>query len=60
MKEAEALSVAEAEKILSPWLALGRSYEKDVRKSAPRSSCSWPKDFSGPTDRINRSEAEVR
>jgi len=25
MKEAEALSVAEAEKILSPWLALGRS-----------------------------------
>jgi hypothetical protein len=25
LKEAEALSVAEAEKILSPWLALGRS-----------------------------------
>jgi hypothetical protein len=25
MKEAEALSVAEAEKILSPWLALGRN-----------------------------------
>ena len=38
MKEAEALSVAEAEKILSPWLALGRSYEKDVRGSALRSS----------------------
>jgi hypothetical protein len=36
MKEAEALSVAEAEKILSPWLALGRSHEKDVRRSAPR------------------------
>ena len=38
MKEAEALSVAEAEKILSPLLALGRSYEKDVRRSALRSS----------------------
>jgi hypothetical protein len=38
MKEAEALSVAEAEKILPPLLALGRSYEKDVRRSAPRSS----------------------
>ena len=38
MKEAEALSVAEAKKILSPWLALGKSYKKDVRKSAPRSS----------------------
>jgi hypothetical protein len=38
MKEAEALSVAEAEKILSPWLALGRSYGKDVRRSALRSS----------------------
>jgi hypothetical protein len=25
MKEAEALSIAEAEKILSPWLALSRS-----------------------------------
>ena len=36
MKEAEALSVAEAEKILSPLLALGRSYEKDVRRSALR------------------------
>src|SRR6266550_2820622 len=36
MKEAEALSVAEAEKILSPWLAFGRSYEKDVRRSALR------------------------
>jgi len=38
MKEAEALSVPEAEKILSPLLALGRSYEKDVRRSALRSS----------------------
>jgi len=38
MKEAEALSVAEAEKILSPWLALGRAHEKGVRKSALRSS----------------------
>ena len=38
MKEAEALSVAEAEKILSPWLALGRGYEKDVRMSDLRSS----------------------
>src|SRR6267378_3393620 len=38
MKEAEALSVAEAENILSPWLALGRAHEKGVRKSALRSS----------------------
>src|SRR5437588_3458406 len=38
MKEAAALCVAEAEKILSPLLALGRSYEKDVRRSALRSS----------------------
>ena len=30
MKEAEALSVAEAENILSPWLALGRAHEKGV------------------------------
>ncbi len=42
MKEAEALSVAEAEKILSPWLALGRAHEKGVRKSAPRSSERTP------------------
>ena len=38
MKEAEALSVAEAEKILSPWLELGRSYGERCAKSAPRSS----------------------
>lgn len=38
MKEAEALSVAEAENILSPWLTLGRSAEKGVRGSAARSS----------------------
>jgi hypothetical protein len=36
MKEAEALSAAEAENILSPWLALGRAQEKGVRRSAPR------------------------
>ena len=37
MKEAKALSVAEAENIFSPCLALGRSHQKDLRKS-PRSS----------------------
>ena len=37
MKEAKALSVAEAENIFSPCLALSRSHEKDLRKS-PRSS----------------------
>ena len=36
MKEAEALSVAEAEKILSPWLALVEAHEKVVRRSASR------------------------
>jgi hypothetical protein len=38
IKEAEALSLAEAENILSPWLPLGKTHEKVVRWSAPYSS----------------------
>ena len=38
MKEAEALSVAEVENILSPRLALGKTHEKGVRRSAPLTS----------------------
>jgi hypothetical protein len=38
MKEAEALPVDEAEKILLQWLALGRAHEKGVRGSAARPS----------------------
>jgi hypothetical protein len=34
MKEAEALSVAEAEKILSPWLALSKANEKGTQRTS--------------------------
>jgi hypothetical protein len=38
MKEAEALSVAEAEKILSPWLALGRNARERSRRMYSRTA----------------------
>ena len=41
MKEAEALSVADAEKILSLWLALGKAHEKGMRRKRP--ALIWPR-----------------